>query len=106
VIHPGIVGAAWLASILGAGWWSFGAGRDSELATQYRENAAAAAAIDAATSAAARAISKIEVKQVTIRRQLEKQIIEKPVFRDCRSGPEALQALNATPGIAASAPAR
>ncbi len=95
----------WAASVLGAGWWAYGAGKDSEIATQAREDRAAAVATEAATSAAATAISKIEVKNVQIRQPLETIIRTEKVFQDCRSGPNAVRLLNATPGIAPAASA-
>lgn len=95
----------WLASVAAAGWWAYGAGRNAELATQVREDRVAAVATQAAASAAAGAISKIEVKNVTVRQQLEREIQTHEVYRDCRSGPAAVGLLNATPGIAAAAPA-
>lgn len=93
----------WAASVLGAGWWAYGAGKDAELATQAREDRAAQVARDAATSAAAAAISRIEVKNVTVRQPLETIVRTEQVFRDCRSGPDAVRLLNATPGVAAPA---
>jgi len=95
----------WVASLAAAGWWSYGVGRDAELATQAREDKATAAATQAAASAAALAISKIEVKYVTVRQPLETIVRTEQVFRDCRSGPDALRMLNSTPGIAAAASA-
>ncbi len=99
------VGGLWLGSVATAGWWAYGAGRDSELAAQAREDRAAAVATQAAASAAAAAISKIEVKNVQIRQPLETIVRTEEVFRDCRSGPAALGLLNATPGITSAASA-
>ncbi|MDY0748492.1 hypothetical protein SNE35_28590 [Paucibacter sp. R3-3] len=98
-------GGVWIGSIAAAGWWAYGAGRDAELATQAREDRAAVVATDAAASAAANAISHIEVKNVQIRQPLETIVRTETVFRDCRSGPDALRLLNSTPGIAAAASA-
>lgn len=97
---------AWAASLAGAGWWAYGAGQASELASQYREAQASAAAGAQAASAAAAAIAKIGVRNVTINKALEREVVTREVFRDCRSGPAAVQLLNSTPGIArpASAP--
>lgn len=101
-----LIGAVlWGASIAGAGWWAYERGRDTELAAQYRESAAAEKASTAATLAAAEAISKIEVKHVTQRQLLEREIQTREVFRDCRSGDDAVRLLNASPGIAQAASA-
>lgn len=98
-------GGLWLASVATAGWLAYGAGRNAELATQAREDRASAVATQAAASAAAAAISKIEVKNVQIRQPLETIVRTEEVFRDCHSGPAAVQLLNATPGIAATSTA-
>lgn len=95
-------GLLWVASIAAAGWWAYGAGKDSELATQAREDRTAAIATESAASAAAAAINRIEVKHVTVRQQLEREVIDRPVYRDCRSGPDAVSLFNSTiPGTVA-----
>lgn len=87
----------WVGSV-GAGiWWGQSIGQDKCLAEQARDAAVAQIAADTA----AEAISKIEVKNTTIRQTLEKEIHEKTVFRDCRSGPSAVSLLNSTEGVAA-----
>ena len=98
---------AWGASVAGAAHWAYGAGKYAELATQAREAHMAQVATDAAANAAAHAISKIDVKHVTIRSALEREIQTREVFRDCRSGADAVRLLNSAPGIAkaSSAPA-
>jgi hypothetical protein len=98
-----ISAVAWAISLAGASWWAYGLGKDHELASQYRENVAAEKASQAATNAAATAISKIEVKHVTQRQLLEREVQTREVFRDCRSGDDARRLLNASPGVAASA---
>lgn len=97
-------GLMWVASIAAAGWWAYGAGQDSELATQAREDRTAAIATESAASAAAAAINRIEVKHVTVRQQLEREVIDRPVYRDCRSGPDAVSLFNSTIPGAASQP--
>jgi hypothetical protein len=101
LIAASVAAAAWLGSC----WWAYGAGQASEQATQYREAKASEVAAQAAAMAAANAISKIEVRNVTINKALEREVFEREVFRDCRSGPDAVRLLNATPGIAAAASA-
>lgn len=98
----GIIGGLvlWVGSIGFTYYWAYGAGRDNELATQAREDKAAQVSRDAALSAAAEAISKIEVKHVQIRQPLETIVRTEQVFRDCRSGESARSLLNSTPGIA------
>ena len=86
----------WGASTIGSGWLGYGLGKDAEVATQQRERAAIIKGAEAAASAAAEAISRIEVKHVTVRQQLEREIQTREVFRDCRSGPDAVRLLNST----------
>lgn len=50
---------------------------------------------DDAQRGAAEAIAKIEIKQTTIRQQLEREIHEKPVYRDCLHDAGSLQRINA-----------
>jgi hypothetical protein len=57
-----------------------------ELARQVRDDA---------QRGAAEAIAKIEIKQTTIRQTLEKEIHEKPVYRDCRHDADSLPRINA-----------
>ena len=98
-------GLLWVASIAAAGWWAYGAGRDSELATQAREDRASLVASEAAASAAAAAINKIEVRHVTVNQALQREVIDRPVYRDCRSGPDAVSLFNSTIPSGPSEPA-
>ena len=85
----------WAVSLIGAGWWMYGLGVDHEVATQAREDKAAAVATEAAASAAAHAISQIEVRNVTIKQAVETRIREVPVYRNCRHAPGVLDNINA-----------
>ena len=96
---------AWGGSVTGAFFYGQGVGKDSEIATQAREDRAAQMTRDAANETIARAIPLIQVNNTTIRQTLEKEIHERPVFRDCRSGPDALRMLNDTVGAAPAASA-
>jgi hypothetical protein len=106
-VSPSLVLAAviaWAVSLAGTALWFYGAGQDKELAIQSREDRAAQLSREAAASAAAAAISSIEVKHVTVTRSLEREVQTREVYRDCRSGADAVRMLNAGPGIAASGP--
>lgn len=94
----------WAGSLASTAYWFYGAGQNKELSIQAREDKAAQVSREAAASAAAAAISSIEVKHVTITRSLEREVQTREVFRDCRSGPDAVRLLNGGPGIAASGP--
>lgn len=96
---------AWLASVGAAGWWAYGAGQDKEIAAQAREDKVGRHAAEIAAGVSAEAIGKLEVKNVTINRALERVVETHEVFRDCHSGADAVRMLNATIGAtAASAP--
>lgn len=81
--------AASLAAIVligaGGGLYAWGRhdGRQLELAERATQDEIARVAADAAATAAAGAIAKIEVKHVTVRQQIEREILEKPVYRGC-----------------------
>ena len=49
---------------------------------------------DDAQRGAAEAIAKIEIKHTTVRAAVEKEIHEKPVYRDCRHTDYALRRIN------------
>lgn len=89
------IGAAWVASVAGAGWFAYGAGQDSEIATQAREHKVAQIATDAAAKAAADAISKIKIQHRTVQQEVQREISERVVYRECVHSPEQLQRLNA-----------
>lgn len=96
---------AWAASVAGAFFYGQGIGRDSEIATQAREDKVAVIAREAAASAVADSISKMQVKNVTIRQQLETQVRENTIYRDCKLDPAIQRLLNSSPGIAPAASA-
>ena len=54
--------------------------------------------MQAAQAGAAAEIAKLEVKNVTIRQAIQREIVTKEVFRDCRSGPLAVSLLNDAAG--------
>jgi hypothetical protein len=77
-------------------------GQDACIAESVRDEAVAAIASEAAASAAAQAISRIEVRNVTVNKALEREVQTREVFRECRSGADAVRLLNSTPGIHAA----
>jgi hypothetical protein len=85
---------AWGATTGGAYIYGRSDGADIETAAIAREDKVAQVARDAAQLGAADAISKIEIKNVTIKQTLQKEIYEKPVYRDCRNSPDGLRAIN------------
>jgi hypothetical protein len=87
-------GTLWAGSLASTGWWMYERGKDSELATQAREDKAVAIASGAAASAAAGAISKLGVKHVTIRQRTDTVVREVPVYRECRHDQRVLDDIN------------
>jgi len=83
------------------GWKAYHAGQNKVIAEQAQLDEAMRATREAAIAGAAEAISKLEVKHVTIRQKAETVTREVPVYRDCRHDPDGLQlvneALRATP---------
>lgn len=77
------------------------AGRNEVRAQVASQTEIAHEAARAAAAISAEAIGRIEVKNVTIRQQLEREVLTREVFRDCRSGPAAVGLLNGSPGVAA-----
>lgn len=67
----------------GIAWKAYHLGQDSVIAQQARDDRVRMETLRLAQQAAAKEISKIEVKHVTVRQQLETEIREKPVYRDC-----------------------
>lgn len=78
-------------------------GRDKCVAETARDERVTQIASAAAAASAAEAISRIEVRHATVRQTIEREIVEKPVFRDCRSGADAVRLFNSTLDPAASA---
>ena len=70
-------------------------GRAIEQATDLREREIARMAADTAAAAAAKAISGIKVQNRTINNEVQREISERLVYRDCQHSPEQLQRINA-----------
>jgi hypothetical protein len=89
------------------GYWQGARHKADEIAAQTaREAVLVEKTREAAQQAAAEAISRIEVKNVTIRQKAETITREVPVYRDCHHTPDALGLLNdaLAPGAAESRP--
>lgn len=93
-------------SVAGLGLYMQGRkdGRAACVAADAREREIAQLAADTAAGVAATAISRIEVRNVTVNKALEREVLTREVFRDCRSGADAVRLLNSTPGIATAGP--
>lgn len=76
---PPVAYAALIVALVSAfGGWKFHSWYDAAERAEYERGQAMA------LKGAADAIAKIDVRAVTISRQLETEIVEKPVYRDCR----------------------
>lgn len=95
--NPWVVLAAILA-LAGAVGGAYIKGRSDGKAVEIAHRATleevAKVAREASAQASAEAIAKIEVKNVTIKQQLETQIREKPVYRDCFADQRVLDTVN------------
>jgi len=98
-MNPWVI-LCWVGSLAYAAFMGYGWGQDAEIADQSRVTAAVAAAGQEAANAAAGQIAKITVKNTTIRQTLEKEVHERPVYRDCVADPAARRLLNDTIGAA------
>lgn len=89
---------AMLAAILAAGAGGFKLGVDHEFASQAREDAHIAQAVDAANTASAQAISTLKPIYTTLQGKVTHEIETNVVYRDCKLSPDGLllanQALN------------
>jgi hypothetical protein len=94
-----------MALTTAVGYKSYEAGRNAVIAEQAVVQQAIQDTRELAMQAAAEAISKIEVRNVTIRQQAETLTREVPVYRDCRNTDDGLRLINeALTGIAAQPP--
>ena len=89
--------AAILATALGAAYLKGREdGRDSAQAQASRESELVATTRAIALRTAADAIAQIQVKHSTIRQAVEREIVEKPVYRDgCKHSDRVMQLINA-----------
>lgn len=74
-------------------------GRDLEKAAQAERASLVQEARDAMLKTAAESIAQIEVKHVTIRQQAVREVIDRPVYRECRNTDELMRLLNSARGF-------
>lgn len=85
---------AWALTVLGGIVWAYGAGQDSIIARQALEDRAALVIQETAASAAATAMARLQVHHTTITQEVRREIVERPVYRDCRHSADQLRRLN------------
>lgn len=78
----------WTLSLGGAGWYGFGLGYDRHVAEEAKDKDAADKVRKEALSAAADAIAKIDVKNVTIQGKVIERIRTETVYSDCVHSPD------------------
>lgn len=93
-MNPYLIIAA-LVAVMGAGWGGFRLGVDHQVASEVEKRQLVAEAVDAANNAAATAISKIVVRNSTIRQEVEREIRTNTVYADCRHSDAGLLGVNA-----------
>lgn len=65
-----------------------------ERARQIELREVARVAREESARSAAEAIAQIEVKHVTIKQEIQREILEKPVYRECRHDDVGMQLIN------------
>jgi hypothetical protein len=90
-----VTGILWAASVVGAGLWGLSLGDDRATARQARETSIEQRATAAAANAAASAINAIKVTNRTIQNEVIRDVVEKPVYRDCLHDADSLRRINA-----------
>jgi hypothetical protein len=96
-VTPSLYLAAALGALLllaGVGYKAYRLGQDSIIAAQAKEQAAVRATVEAMIAAGAKEIAKIDVTNKTIIQKVQREVIEKPVYTNCRSGADSLQQFN------------
>jgi hypothetical protein len=90
-----IAGAAGLVLAIGAYFYGRHDGAQLEEAKHLKAEEIVKQSEIAMQRVAAEAIGAIEITNRTIRAEVQREIIEKPVFRECRAGAGVLDAINA-----------
>jgi hypothetical protein len=97
ILNPWVIGvavAALIASHGAVGYKAFRLGQNDIIAETSKLIDQEVRTRDAAIAAAAEAISKIEVRNVTVRQKAETITREVPVYRDCRHDGDGLRLIN------------
>lgn len=88
-----------LLALLGGGGYAGWTARDWKAAADERKEQRAVALVTQAraeaAAGAADAIAKLEPKLVTLKERVTREVIEKPVYRECVHSPDGLRDINA-----------
>lgn len=96
-MNPYLILAALIAvgSMTGYSYYLGGKHKANAIAAEQKRQDELVAKVQQST---ADAIAQIRVTNRTIRQEVQREIVEKPVFRDCRSGDASLQLYNTAAG--------
>lgn len=70
-------------------------GESKIVAQEAREREIAAEAVDAANNTAAQAIASIKVQHRTVTQEVQREVAERVVYRECLHSPDGLRNINA-----------
>lgn len=76
------------------GYKAYKMGGEANELEHQKADALAREISDKAIAVAAAEIGKIEIRHQTIRQEVQREVIEKPVFRDCRNTADSFRLLN------------
>ena len=93
LISPWLLLAA-LLTILGAFTGGYVKGRSDANSNCSEARMLILEAAQAAQKAAAQEIAKIEIRHTTIRQKVQREVLEKPVYRTCNHSPDGLRLVN------------
>jgi len=77
--------------LFGAGTWT---GYEFATGQQAKQERLVAKVQEAAAQSTAQEIAKIQITNTTIRQEVLRETVEKPVYTDCRHTPDGLQLVN------------
>lgn len=92
-MNPYLIIAA-LVAVMGAAYGGFTLGVDHEQASQARQDDVVRKVVEEVNTATAVSLSKISVKNTTIRQELEREIKTNTVYRDCSHSDDGLRIVN------------
>lgn len=93
-MNPYLICAAWVASVLGAGYFAYGAGEDSVTAFNDKAEKIVAATLETAQQGAAAAIAANKPKNTTIIQEVRHEIETQVQYRDCRNSSSGMRSIN------------
>jgi hypothetical protein len=83
-----------LVALAGAFFYGMAVGTDRAEASQARLEALVAEVRETAQAAAAKEIAKIKVVNQTHKQVIEREIVNVPVYSECRNTPDGVRAIN------------